>query len=43
MYAGLEVLTAVAIKNSIPWNISPYSHLKIHRRFEGGIFFPNVG
>jgi hypothetical protein len=34
-YVELEILTAVAIKSSIFWDIAPCSPLKINRRFGG--------
>jgi hypothetical protein len=33
--AGFEVLTAVVMKNSIFWNITLFSPLKVYRRFGG--------
>jgi hypothetical protein len=36
---GFEVLTAVVTKISIFWVITPWSQLKVSRRF-GGIYFP---
>jgi hypothetical protein len=35
IYAGFEVLTAVVMKSTIFWDITPYSPLKINRRFGG--------
>jgi hypothetical protein len=32
---GFEVLTAVVIKSSVFWDITPYSLLKVNRRFRG--------
>jgi hypothetical protein len=34
---GFEVVTAVVMKSSIFWDITPYSPLKVSHRF-GGIF-----
>jgi hypothetical protein len=34
-YVGSEVLTAVVMRSSIFWHITPCSPLKINRRFEG--------
>jgi hypothetical protein len=36
-FVGFEVLTAVVMRSSIFWNITPCSPLKVNRRF-GGIF-----
>jgi hypothetical protein len=33
IYVGLEVLTAVAMKSSIFWDITPRSPLKVNNRF----------
>jgi hypothetical protein len=32
---GFEVLTLVVMKSSVFWNITPYSPLKVSRRFGG--------
>jgi hypothetical protein len=32
---GFEVLTAVAMKSSVFWDISPYIPVKVNRRFGG--------
>jgi hypothetical protein len=34
-YVGFEVLTAVTMKNSIFWDITPHSPVKVDRRFGG--------
>jgi hypothetical protein len=34
-YVGPEVLTAVAMKTSVPWDITPYNPLKVSQRFAG--------
>jgi hypothetical protein len=34
-FVGFEVLTAVVVKNSIFWDIAPYSPLKANWRFGG--------
>jgi hypothetical protein len=34
-YVGFEVLTAVVMKNTIFWDITPCSPLKVNRRFGG--------
>jgi hypothetical protein len=36
LWLGFEVLTAVVMKGTIFWNITPCSPLKINRRFVGG-------
>jgi hypothetical protein len=35
LYAEYEVLTAVVVKSTIYWDITPCSPLKVNRRFEG--------
>jgi hypothetical protein len=34
-FVGFEILTAVVMKGSISWNITPYSPLKVDQRFGG--------
>jgi hypothetical protein len=36
---GVEVFRAVAMKNSVFWDITPCSPLNIYRRFEGSELF----
>jgi hypothetical protein len=38
---GFVVLTAMVMKNSVFWDITPYSPLKVHRRccYRLGLFF----
>jgi hypothetical protein len=38
IHVGFDVLTAVAMKNSILWDIMPCSPLKVNRRF-GGTYY----
>jgi hypothetical protein len=35
LVVGFEVLTAVVLKGSIFWDITPYRPLKVNRRFGG--------
>jgi hypothetical protein len=35
VFAGFEVLTAVVMKSTIFWNITPCSPLKVNRRYIG--------
>jgi hypothetical protein len=40
LYIGLEVLSAVALKISVVWNVTPYSPIKFSPHF-GVIYFPH--
>jgi hypothetical protein len=40
---GLDVLTAVSIKSSVVWDITPSSPLRVDKRFGGDMFLRNVG
>jgi hypothetical protein len=39
MYVGFGVLTAVVMKSSISWNMTPYILLKVNLFFEGTCLF----
>jgi hypothetical protein len=39
---GLKVLTAVVMKRSIYWDITPCGSLKLSRRFGGDMFLRNL-
>jgi hypothetical protein len=41
--AGFEVLTAVVMKSSILWDITPCSPLRVNRRFGGEMLLRNAG
>jgi hypothetical protein len=43
IYSEFEVLTAVAMKSSIFWNVTPYNPLKLNRCFEGTCRYPEDG